>query len=211
MKRSSGFAVLAVIAFLGGACASVPAEALYTLNAGLRGGVVRRDEGSPAGAATPARGRSVLVEPPALPELIDRPQLVLRTGPERVVLLDQERWAEPLRAQIARVVAEDLEALLGDWPIATSEDVLVAPACRVNLDVRRFEAARTGPAVSDVLWRVTCGGVARTGHAAAAEPVVGGIAGGAPDGGFAPVVAAHGRALDRLSRDLAAALREAAR
>jgi len=210
MKPASRSAFVAAIALLGHACASVPAEKLYTLDAGLRGKIDRapaRAEAASDGARVPAAQGDVVVAPPALPELIDRPQLMLRIGPHQVEMLEQTRWAEPLRAQIARVVAEDLEALLGGWRIATSEDVLVAPACRVSLDVRRFEASRAGPAVSDVLWRVACaGGSVRTGRAAAAEPVVGA---GLTDG-LAPVVAAHGRALDRLSRDLAAALRDAA-
>jgi len=201
MKLASGSAFVSAIALLVGGCASVPSEAFYTLNAGLAGGAARAASG-------PERLRSAVMAPPALPELVDRPQLVLRTGPQQVSLLEQERWAEPLRAQIARVVAEDLETLLGDWRIATREDVLVAPECRVNLDVRRFEVSRAGPAVSDVLWRVACAdGFARTGRAAAAEPVVG----SAGRDGLSPVVAAHGRALDRLSQDLATALREAAR
>jgi uncharacterized lipoprotein YmbA len=203
-------AVVAATVVLSGACASGPAEAFYTLNAGVRrvDGATPRAEKQDAAAPAPWPPRSVVVAPPALPELIDRPQLVLRTGPHRVELLEQSRWAEPLRAQIARVVAEDLETLLGGWRIATSEDGLVGPACRVNLDVRRLEASRAGPALSDVLWRVACAGSVRTGRTVAAEPV-------GPEGlsrdGLAPVVAAQGRALDPLSRDLAAALREAGR
>ena len=206
-KAAPVFAAVAAAA-LASACASAPPESFYTLNAGLRPRVddVARREG-PRVSDPPLRALGVLVAPAAVPALVDRPQLVLRAGENQVIWLEQQRWAEPLGAQMSRVVAEDLEALLAGWRIATRDEALPAPECRVTLDVRRFEMSRAGPAVSDVLWRVACaGGFARTGQLGSSEPVGYPIAGDA----LAPAVAAHARVLDRLSREIAQALREAA-
>ena len=198
-------AVLAVVCALASGCASAPPETFYTLTAGVQRAV--KGAAPPVGLPGPGPSpRTVVVAPAAVPELVDRPQLVLKAGDNRVVLLEQRRWGEPLRAQIARVVAEDLGGWLDGWRIATREDALPAPDCRVTLDVRRFDSSRTGPAVSDVLWRISCvNGAVRTGQSAASEPVA-----AAPGDALAPVVAAHGRALDRLSRHIAQGLREAA-
>jgi uncharacterized lipoprotein YmbA len=194
---------------LASACASAPPETFYTLTAGVRRAA--SDDGASARPPSSPGGRpaapSVVVTPAALPGLVDRPQLVLADGETTVVLLEQQRWAEPLRAQIARVVAEDLGRLLGTWRVAIREDAIPTPDCRVSLDVQRFESSRRGPAFNETLWTVVCAdGVMRTGRSAASEPLVSPAVGDT----LAPVVAAHGRALDRMSREIAQTLREAA-
>jgi len=207
-KTKAALVFAGAAAALASACASAPPESFYTLNAGLRprvDDVARRER--PRVSGPPSRALAVLVTPAAVPALVDRPQLVLRTGENQVIWLEQQRWAEPLGAQVSRLVAEDLEGLLAGWRIATRDEALPAPECQVTLDVRRFDMSRAGPAVSDVLWRVACaGGFARTGRGLASEPVGPPIAGDALE----PAVAAHARALDRLSREIAQALREAA-
>jgi uncharacterized lipoprotein YmbA len=167
-------------------CASAP-QRMYALAAGVEAG---------GGDAE----RSVVVRA-ALPELVDRPQLVMRTGANQVTLLEQQRWAEPLRAGIPRVVAEDLGRLLGTRRVSNRADVIGDPDCRVLLDVRRFDSEPRAASV-EALWTVTCGPVRRTGQTAAREPTAG--------GGVEALVAAHGRALDTISRAIAQALREVA-
>lgn len=43
-----------------------------------------------------------------LPSITDRPQILLRTGPQTVELLDDDRWAEPLDQAVPRILAQDL-------------------------------------------------------------------------------------------------------
>jgi uncharacterized lipoprotein YmbA len=79
------------------ACASSAPERFYT---------VATAPAAAAASAPAAAGRLIAVEPVQLPELINRPQLVLRTGEHEVRILENERWATPL--------ADDLtQALLG--------------------------------------------------------------------------------------------------
>jgi uncharacterized lipoprotein YmbA len=177
---------LLLLAVLSG-CASAPPERFYALSSAV------------PGAAGPAvAGRSVVVGPAVVPDMVDRPQLVTMRPPNMVSILDQQRWAEPLRAGVPRVVAEDLGQLLG-WQVSTREDVIGSPDCRVALDIRRFEARPAVAVEVEALWTVACRGEdRRIGRTAARAPVAG------PD--LQAVVAAYGVALASVSRDVAGAL-----
>jgi uncharacterized protein len=177
---------LFVLALLG--CATAPPESLYTLAAGA------------APATRVGSDRAVLVGPVSLPELVDRPQLVRQAEAQRVTIAEHERWAEPLRTAVPRVVAEDLSVLLDGWRVSPREDALGRPECRVTIDVRRLEAQLRAVRL-EALWTVACEGTARLGRTLVVEP--------AQHAGADAVVAAHGRALDALSRDIAEALRRA--
>jgi uncharacterized protein len=186
--RMAAFALLAALA-AGAGCASTARPSFYTLSAGV-----------PAAAAT-APGPSVLVGRAALPEMVDRPQLVVRADANQVAILEQQRWAEPLREAIPRVVAENLSRLLATAEVSTRDEVIRDPTCRVSLDVRRFEA-RAGAAVDiETLWTVACAGAPRrVGQSRVRQPAAG--------GGYGALVVAHGRALDAVSRDIGRAVRE---
>ena len=200
LSRGSGAAqagramlVAGLLVLLAG-CASTPGENLYTLSA-----VAPQS----TDGAKQDSGLVVLVEPVAVPELVDRPQFVLSAGDSRVSLLEQQRWAEPLKAQIARIVALNLGRLLGSARVSTK---LLAgggdAGYRVNLDVQRFES-RPGDAVSlEVLWTVRRGAAPEvtSGRSNVREPI------GAP--GYDALVAAHDRALAAISREIAAAIRQ---
>ena len=169
-------------------CASTPQERFYVLSSSL-----------PARAAPSHTGATIIVEPAALPDVVDRPQLVLHTEAQRVAILEQQRWAEPLRAGISRVVAESLAKQLGNRAVSSREDALRRPDCRVSLDVRRFEARANHGVAMETLWTVMCTNAARqTGWSSAHEPVA--------SADPSMIIVAQGRALDRLSRDIAPAL-----
>src|SRR5512137_88877 len=80
-------------------CAS-PRTNFYTLNVAA------------APDATAPAMEAVAVGPVSLPALLDRPQLVVRTAPNRVEFLETHRWAEPLKSELPRVIAADLTRLL---------------------------------------------------------------------------------------------------
>lgn len=42
-----------------------------------------------------------------IPELVDRPEFVIRINPSQVRIVETARWSEPLRIQIAKVLALD--------------------------------------------------------------------------------------------------------
>jgi len=94
-------------------CSSSPPTRFYILN-----------EIAPAAtAAAPAASSiAVRVEPPVLPPEIDRPELVTRSGPNRVHVAGSQRWAAPLRGQIRRVFSDDLAARLPAGLVADPDE-----------------------------------------------------------------------------------------
>jgi uncharacterized lipoprotein YmbA len=91
-----------------------------------------------------------------LPEIIDRPQLVVRSGAHQVQLIHQNEWAEPLRQQIPRVVARDLATSLNSGRVVAlaidAQDLELD--FKVVLDIQRMEVVSGQWADLDVLWRL---------------------------------------------------------
>src|SRR5690349_11809327 len=115
---------LVVFVLILSACGSTGGkERFFTLNA---------PEPSAAAEGAP----SVAVVSVSVPDLVDRPQIVVRAGPNQVGMSEQARWAEPLRGAIARVVAASLAAAMNGKVAPQRGD----PDYRVTLDVQRFES-----------------------------------------------------------------------
>lgn len=191
MTRTSAWTALLLAVAALAACSSPPKTNFYTL--------------SPA-ALAPARADaklpySVAIGAVAVPDSLDRPQIVVRSGANQVTIAEFERWAGPLKSEIALALAENLRPLLGGasvyiYPQGANADV------NLSVDVQRFESVLGEAATVEVLWQV--------------RPVKGAPKSGrsmmrvAADGaGYEAVVAAHGRALAAVARDIAAAIRSA--
>ncbi len=169
-------------------CAS-PRSDFYTLS--------RSADASPETASY-----SVAVGPVTVPEVVDRPQFVVRTGPNRIFIDEFNRWGSPLSGEIARAVAGNLAALLGTPRVAVFPNSTDGEArFRAAVDVTAFESEPGEAATLDALWTVrdTENGAVRSGRTTAREP--------ARDGGYAALAAAHSRALGKLSGDIADAIR----
>jgi len=138
----------------------------------------------------------------ALPGAVDRPQFVVRAGDARVNLDEFNRWAGPLRDEIARVVAGNLAAELGSTVVTASAALPATSDLVVLLDVQRFDA-KTGEGVEiDVVWivrRALDEPQGRSGRSVVREQANG--------AGYEALVGAYNRALARASRDIAAAVR----
>src|SRR4029434_7986687 len=80
-------------------CTSTPVR-YYTLSAATE-------------SAAPSSDLSVVVGPVSVPDEVDRPQLVVRTGPNQMQVDEFNLWAAPLQSNISRVVAQNLATLLG--------------------------------------------------------------------------------------------------
>jgi uncharacterized lipoprotein YmbA len=171
-------------------CASSKAE-FYTLSAE-----------APRESATRGSPVTVLVVAVSVPELVDRPQIVVRAGANHVNIDEFARWAEPLKSQIPRVVVADLSQLLNSPLVSTSPiGGDAAAAWRVRIDVRRFDASLGDVATVDVLWSVLPPGKAPpiTGRTIASEPCAG--------AGYDAAVVAWSRALATVSSAIAAGIR----
>ena len=180
-------AVYALAAFAAG-CAS-PVSRFYTLSA------------TTTSAATPS-DVSVAVGPVSVPAIVDRPEIVVTTGPNQVRLEEFNRWASPLQNSIARVVAENLVGILGTPQVTLFPQTMSSNAdYRAAIEVQRFESAPGEAAMLDAAWTVsrTKDGKSQTGRTTVREV--------APDKGYDALAAAHSRALARLSQDIADAVR----
>ena len=63
-------------------------------------------------------GRAWVLSPQiALPELLDRDEILVASGSAGLVPLPEARWAEPLRDALPRVLAEDLWRLRQPYPV----------------------------------------------------------------------------------------------
>jgi len=180
---------IAVIVVVTAGCASSPSR-FYTLNSTV------------TGDGTPAANYTVVVGPVSIPALVDRPQFVVQVATNRVEVDEFNRWAEPLNDNIARVVAGDLAAQLGTTQVATAPLANFNSAYRVAIDIQRFESVRGKSVLIEAVWvvhRTTTGGTTCSGRTIASEPAAG--------DSFDALVAAHSRALAKVSGDIAAVIR----
>ena len=112
-------------------CASRPAEHFYTVSG---------EDGAP----DPAPGaQRIVVTPIAIPALIDRPQLVVRTGAHEIAVLENHRWAVNLPADLTRALANDLRRVRPELDIEPGNAPQAPDSARI-LDVTIAELA-TGP------------------------------------------------------------------
>ena len=99
---------------------------------------------------------AVGVGPVEIPTILDRPQIVTRTGQNRLEMDEFHRWAGPLDEDFARVVAENISILLPTDHVAVYPwGADFKPRYQVVLDVRYFEG-RLGENIRlEVFWRVS--------------------------------------------------------
>jgi len=175
-------------------CVSSPPTHFYTLSAGalVSGGSAEKS----------AAEYSVSVDPVTLPETVDRPQLVVRVGANQIALVEEHRWAGPLKGEIRRVIAENLSQLLGTQRMVTfSQNAVRGAEYRVLVDIQRFDSMVGQTVMIDALWMVrrVPDGQPRTGRSLVRESTGG--------EGYDALVEAHSRALATVSRDIAEAVR----
>ena len=74
------------------------------------------------------------------PGYLDREQIVTRAAQNRLAMLENDRWAEPLEENFTRVLAQNLGMLLGGvriirYPWQSGQ----RPTCQIEMEVLRFE------------------------------------------------------------------------
>ena len=103
----------------------------------------------------------------------DRPQFVVSSGANQVAFDEFNQWASPLQNNIARVVAENLVAMLGTPRGTLFSQLLSADAAYwAAIDVQRFESVLGEAATLDAVWTVRRrqGGASRTGRTSIRKP-----------------------------------------
>jgi uncharacterized protein len=178
------------------ACSSAPSPKFYTLNPSVNKSIAVSTQKNTA-------SYSVAVGPVTLPAIVDRTQIVLNSGPNRVTISEQSRWAEPLKENIPRVIAGDLAQLLGNDRVFAHPQAFVSdPDYRVLANIYRFDSIHGDAAVIDLQWiiRSKNNGAQIGGRTIRRETANG--------NDFDSLVAAHERALAEVSREIAAAIEQ---
>jgi uncharacterized protein len=186
---------MAMTVFLA-ACGSAPRDRFYTLAPAALN--------VPAATASAPARYGVAIGPVRVPEALDRTQMVVREGPNRVEILDQHRWAGSLRSEIARALAAGVGAQLPEAQVSMHDGQAGRNAAyRVAVDIERFDAAVNDSVAVQALWTIRQEGGRElgSGRFAATEPT--------GPGGYDAVAAAYAKALAGMSEQVARALRPA--
>jgi uncharacterized lipoprotein YmbA len=175
------------------ACGTPAKERFYTLTPAAMPAA--------AGAVKGQARRTIAVGPVKVPEMVDRPQFVIRQSPNRVDVVEQHRWAQSLRTEIARALAVDLGGRLPDAEVVTSADHAAQNAAwRILVDIDRFDAMPGEAVAVQATWSIRPSeGAARTGRSTIREPLRG--------NGYDEIAAAFARALSAAASDIAEAMR----
>ena len=157
--------------------------------------------GDAAFAARPATGSAVIaLGPVELPDYIDRPQIVTRTGANTLDQAAFDQWGGDLDDMIPRLLVEDLAAKLpADHVVPFPQVADVGFAYRVPVSITQFDVSTSGEAVVAARWQVRGPG----GTLAVRETVARSQADGKS---FDARVAALSRALADVTADIASVL-----
>lgn len=160
---------------------------------------------SPQSANNISRDIAVGVGPMELPDYLDRPQIVTRTGQNELNLAEFDKWGESLKDNANQVLAENLAVLLPSKKIHTYPWQRSTPIdYQVAVKINRFDHTEGGETVLHTRWTL----LGADGKELLARET---RYTERPDGkSYANTVAAMNRALAQFSRDVAHAIRNQA-
>jgi len=191
-------AVLGVLTLA--ACSSAPIR-YYTLLDG--------SAPLPAGADAVQRMPFVLTRV-RLPVQVDQPQLVLREGPQRIDLLEGDRWIAPLGDEVRAAVSADLARDLPGRDVTGLAEPSGA-ALGVELDLRRFDSVPGVQAAIEAAWTLHLPGADGKDAVLSCSTEITEPVAAATGPGYDALVQAHQRALAKLAAAIAGAAQTLAR
>jgi uncharacterized lipoprotein YmbA len=148
-----GMFILGLIAVVLCGCASSPPSRFYILSS-----LKNPEPAKPANSAAPAI--VVAVGPIVIPDYLDKPGIVTRSGKNELNVNDFHRWAGDLESILSRTVIENLSALL---PIDRFSVVRWSPGMqapvpityRLTMDVMRFDVTPSDAAFFETGWTLS--------------------------------------------------------
>jgi len=146
------FIALGLLVVILAGCASSPPSKFYQLNP-----LQNRTSITPD--ASPEQNQIIAIGPVRIPDYLDRPQIVTRTGKNELKLSEFDRWAGSLESDVTRVLVEDISGLLPAdrffvvrWtPYLESQ---VPASYRVEVLVDRFEGTLGDSVLLKAQWAV---------------------------------------------------------
>lgn len=107
---------------------------------------------SPTPANSEAVDASIGIGPVAIPEYLNRPQIVTRTGTYEVDISEFNRWAGSLETSISMVMAENLSAFFSSDRIFTYPWFFKTPDYQVRIEFIQFDGKIPGNVVMIARW-----------------------------------------------------------
>ncbi len=177
-------------------CASSPKTRFYTLSSFQEGGKEPKN-------LTSDRGLVIVLGPVKFSEYLDRTEIVTRSSSNRINFSDFDAWASPLSEDFTRVLAENLSTLLStDSIILYPRPKRSAVDYQITMDVIRFDGPLGGDISLIARWSIFDGKEKKLLTVRKSSVVE-------PSGAlnYDAMVAADSRALEKLSREIAEAIR----
>lgn len=125
-------------------CASPASPNIYTLQAAQPS--VQRTEGGPT--------RFIDVSPVMVPERLRRRQVVVRTSPTQLKVLEQERWSATLADELHDAISAGLQSRLGAADVSRTGLAGKAPSTRISIEFNQLDAQEGGQVSASVSWLV---------------------------------------------------------
>lgn len=200
MKKTmyGGALVLAgiMVGLLFSGCGTSPAAKFYTLTPVTQ----QKQEmpGSGTGTVHP-----VAVGPVEIPEYLDRPEIVTRAEPNQLVLSELNLWGGALKADVNRVLIENISYFLASdgIPVVTWK-IGIADTQRVPVQIVRFDGMPNDNIILKARWSVI-GKDGKTFELVRDSNISVPVKGG----GYVSVVAAMSDALGELSKEIASGIK----
>jgi uncharacterized lipoprotein YmbA len=181
-------------------CTSSPSSRFYILSS----------LATPGPEMKPLPGERCLslgVGPIKIPDYLDRPQIVTRVAQDEIALAEFDRWAGNLKDNLTRVLANNLSTLLCTKNISLFPWVGGIPIdYRIEVEVIRMDGSLGGNVSLEAWWIILSGDKKQVLFAKKSNFTE---ATGGKD--YKSLVSAQSRALEKLSREIAEAIRPLAK
>ena len=142
------------------------------------------------------------IGPVAFPAYLDRSEIVLRSGGNELNYAGSHRWAEPLKTAFSHTLSENLSIMLPtDRTVIHPWSRSVMPDYQVVVNVTRFDADAGGTVNLSAGWKIIRSSDSKVMNQNKAMYTE---AAGSTD--YPAIVAAQSRVVERLSRDITAAI-----
>jgi len=138
-----GVVLVALVACLS-ACAGKSASSKFYVLSSL-----------PPPVLSAAEGTTIGVLPVAMPDYLDRPQIVTRASENEIKIDEFSRWAEPLKESFTSALVQNLSSLLNTAKVIKTTGSTGFPiALQVGVEVVQFDGSLGGDVVLIVRWGI---------------------------------------------------------
>jgi len=95
---------------------------------------------------------TVGVGPVEIPDFLERPHIVTRSGGNEMIMAEHDRWAGSLKQDMARVLTKDLSAYLAPEASVLSWKRGISPDWRVAVEITRLDVTPGREVVLEAQW-----------------------------------------------------------